>query len=151
MQQSVPWERARQLLDDVLRHAVILALATALCNGSIDATPPNSAGGLKPNFHYRIAETLHWIKNAKRKEKPWSLEVPGQTESAKWRGDWFWRERRRGWSVSRRRSWFGNGGFERRNGRSLENSAASRCHRWKQIDNRRNGVKVKGRINYCRV
>lgn len=47
MQQSVPCERALQLLDVELRHEVILAVATALCSGNIDCTHPNSEGILE--------------------------------------------------------------------------------------------------------
>lgn len=47
MQQSIPCETARQL-DVVLRQDVILATATALCNGNNDCTLPNSEGHL-PN------------------------------------------------------------------------------------------------------
>ena len=46
MQQSIPCESARELLDVVLRHDVILAVDTALCSGNIDCTPPNSTGDL---------------------------------------------------------------------------------------------------------
>lgn len=43
----MPCERALQLLDVELRHDVILAVATALCRGSIDCTAPNSDGALE--------------------------------------------------------------------------------------------------------
>ena len=53
MQQSVPCERALQLLDVELRHDVILAVATALCSGNIDCTPPSSDGILEKDNRRR--------------------------------------------------------------------------------------------------
>lgn len=56
MQQSVPCESARQLLDVVLKHEVILAVATALCSGSSDCTHPSSDGAL-PNKYQSHTNT----------------------------------------------------------------------------------------------
>lgn len=42
MQQRVPWESARQILEVMLRRDVILAAATALWSGNIDCKHPNS-------------------------------------------------------------------------------------------------------------
>lgn len=53
MQQRVPCVRALQFLDVELKHDVILAVATALCSGNIDAAHPNSDGDLKIH-HYSL-------------------------------------------------------------------------------------------------
>lgn len=63
MQQRVPCESARQLLDVVLRHDVNRAADTALCSGNSDCTHASSAGDLnnfrnKQQIEQRLMESV---------------------------------------------------------------------------------------------
>ena len=51
MQQRVPWESARQLLEVTLKHDVILAAATALCSGNSDCAHLSSGEILPQTNH----------------------------------------------------------------------------------------------------
>lgn len=78
MQQSVPCERALQLLDVELRQDVILAAATALCRGNIDCNPPSSDGILEKDKRRRgdvdLVEAEKLEKNVVE-EADWELSL----------------------------------------------------------------------------